>query len=482
MSVLSPIKEPTKVSSSKENKTNTSQNGPELILLCPYCNKSCLKQSTLDQHVDFICKLRAIKEKSSEPSINCSESFRGPASLETNLNQQHNLPGEADNKSTKRLQKEMFQCPACNDVFRYMSDLWEHTNEHHWDLIAEDKHEESLMDYKCENCQHDFKDFNLLKKHIESCNSKASKMNLKCGECGKQFDCQRELLKHELDVHPTIKEICPSVDKTNDMGQPLFDESLQSEHMDQHENIKTPKPNNSESSKLVNNCSMCDHAYRSESLLQDHIRYMHTMRQNTELFNIFKPQCPVCYKTFFSMRSIGEHMRIKHAELLYGDEGTQSLSKLVDIIKSLLHKKKKKRKRSRCQLCGKTFRYKSDVLKHNILKHGEQVDIDLMGKEGERKLECTLLNNPIKQRTDNNNKISQIASHNSEIPQTIETPDAMQPLLIHCPLCDKPFRSRHNMLYHMKLLHQTGDDTLSRSHCLHCSSTYTRRSDLKVSK
>ena len=109
----------------------------------------------------------------------------------------------------------MFHCPACSDVFSYMSELLEHKTEHHWGLIAEGKYEESV----------------------------------------------------------------------------------------EHKRFETPIQNASEPSELVNHCSMCDHAYNSESVLQDHIIYMHTMQSISKSGGetMSRSQCPYCTNSY--MRS-----------------------------------------------------------------------------------------------------------------------------------------------------------------------------------
>ena len=224
--------------------------------------------------------------------------------MEKHINQQHNISDESDNivLATLQLQKDMFQCPACSDVFSYMSELWEHTTENHWDLIAEEKYEESIINDKCENCQQGFEHFSMLKKHKESCNSKANgQKDFKCGECEKLFGCERELVEH---AHPTTRGTSASVYQTNDMGQPLVEELLHSENVNDHTSNETPIQNTSEPLELVNHCSMCDQAYSSNSLLEDHIKYMHTMQDDMKLQQeigddtLSRSQCPYCTNSY----------------------------------------------------------------------------------------------------------------------------------------------------------------------------------------
>ena len=104
-----------------------------------------------------------------------------------------------------------------------------------------------------------------------------------------------ELVKHGLLVHRTTKQTRKSMAKTTNMKQSLFNEVLQSDNMKEHDFFENRKKNYFD---VSHNCSMCDHTYSSDSLLEDHIRYMHTMQLRTDLVNDLKYECPICSKTF----------------------------------------------------------------------------------------------------------------------------------------------------------------------------------------
>ncbi|XP_039973817.1 zinc finger protein 91 isoform X1 [Xiphias gladius] len=274
---------------------------------------------------------------------------------------------EAENKTTG----ERFDCPECYRWFSSASSLRVHRMWHGIHKRRQQTQGQSVAVYTCETCGHETSSYaahcsHLQKHKAQNASNNAlhqaeglEKKNLTCSECGKCFSRLSALVSHQLH-HPKRKQFqCPDCMTSYLHAASLFNH-MKNCSAEKREDISVSKKEYNPKKTLLGpkiyHCEQCGKGFWSLGA------YSHHKQNQTECADLrlrkgvagslhsvnghprstFKVACPVCGRKFRHKGIMALHMR-KH------ENGN--------------HK---------CELCNRSFRLFSSLLRHQVV-HNDQL-------------------------------------------------------------------------------------------------------------
>lgn len=273
---------------------------------------------------------------------------------------------EAENNTTE----ERFDCPECYRWFSSASSLRVHRMWHDVRRRRQQMQGQSVAVYICDACGHETNSYAAHCSHIQEHNSanandilnkegETEKKKFTCDDCGKCFSRLSALVSHQLH-HPKRKQYqCPDCMLSYSHAATLFNH-MKTCSMQKKENISlTKKEYNPKKTLLgpkIYHCEQCgkgfwslgaySHHKQSQSLCTD-LRLRKGLTGSLHSVNghsrsSIKVACPVCGRKFRHKGIMSLHMR-KH------ENGN--------------HK---------CELCNRSFRLFSSLLRHQVV-HSDQL-------------------------------------------------------------------------------------------------------------
>jgi hypothetical protein len=294
---------------------------------CIYCIKTFLRKDLFNRHVlkqhqnIFIrCKYNSM----------CGQFFLSQKQKAEHIKQVHE---KADKK----------KCLLCHKM--YSGGLARHLRANHKDKV--------IFNCSFQKCSRNFLSKENLQAHVEQKHIK-TKSNVKCTFCSKLI-FRSNLLEHCKVVHGAYKCLFRKCSQFF-LVKTERDKHFQRDHIHSKIIIKAAK------------CIYCNNVYRNDSLLNQHIRRMHSD---------VKFKCPRwgCASYFSSQSDSDAHFTKKHKE-----EEEKKTFKCDKCSYSFIDKSSLNRhirvyhgnNQIECLKCTKVFRSKNDMLKHLRLSHSER--------------------------------------------------------------------------------------------------------------
>lgn len=223
-------------------------------------------------------------------------------------------------------------------------------------------------------CQKLYSSATALRYHEET-HIKPIELKLPCEHCEKIFDNKRYLQKHIRLVHTTtgVDVVCPQCDKTF-KNQHRLNVHVQRVHTHRddvdHEcsvcqksfasafGLKNHMTLHERSLTDIVSCHVCQNAYRSQTLLNRHIKRQHQPAVPS--------QCPQCGKVFINQDRLQNHM-VRHTEKKFECDICKRMFLLKKDLKEHIIIMHCNDARYTCQKCGKSFQ-STFVIKHHLEK------------------------------------------------------------------------------------------------------------------
>ena len=279
----------------------------------------------------------------------CLEAFENPLQLKNHMTW-HN---------TSSIERPL-RCGACSKVFRYCSDLMQHTVVH----TGERNH-------KCMECQATFTKASSLKEHTKT---HTGERPFKCDQCVAEFKHSSHLKAHKR-VHTGEKpyqcETCHvhftsasylKLHRRIHTGQRRFKcdqctaEFNQSLHLETHKRIHTgEKPFQ---------CELCSLTYRYKSSLKSHIYKAHCL---------VKPyKCEICPAAFNALEALRKHTK-SHESRRKPFRCEECSAEFLSSAGLSQHKwTHTGEKPFKCGLCPAAFRDSTTLKRHKVIHIGER--------------------------------------------------------------------------------------------------------------
>ncbi|KAM9352980.1 uncharacterized protein ABDE67_005361 [Symphorus nematophorus] len=271
---------------------------------------------------------------------------------------------EAENKTTE----ERFDCPECYRWFSSASSLRVHRMWHGIHKRRQQTQGQSVAVYTCDTCGHEASSYAAHCSHIQQHKNENTsndvffqaegleKKNLTCNECGKCFSRLSALVSHQLH-HPKRKKFqCPDCMMSYSHAASLFNH-MKNCSAQKKENISVTKKEYNPKKTLLGpkiyHCEQCGKGFWSLGAYSHHrqsqtqctdlrLRKGSLHSVNGHPRSSIKVACPVCGRKF------------RHKGIM------------------TLHMRKHENGNHKCELCNRSFRLFSSLLRHQVV-HSEQL-------------------------------------------------------------------------------------------------------------
>jgi KRAB domain-containing zinc finger protein len=314
--------------------------------------------SVYDEHLNMFLNQSDLEPE--VPCVFCNQRFAGPTPLKKHIKLMHG--------------KNELSCPICNRNFKLKNRLDLHLRKTHTkstyccrecDFESVHKkevqnhvtntHEHTTSNIKelktCMECNKELKSYKSLIKHITIHHGKGSKI-FACVDCGFKAINQKDLKKHNVEVHEKILEkgeqrSCPLCEYQTEWGKSHLDRHIRAIH----DRIKDFQ------------CPFCEVSCSQKGNLRLHIDQVHK--------NIRKYTCNQCdYKSNFK-NDVAKHKKSVHEKTkdisCPSCNFTTTLKSYLNIHMKTLHGES--RKEHLCTHCGKQFRVFRNLFNHIKVIH-----------------------------------------------------------------------------------------------------------------
>ena len=208
----------------------------------------------------------------------------------------------------------------------------------------------------CPHCDKKFSEPYQRKRHVER-----EHMNIKskCDKCPKVFQCQQSLNYHKLTKHASNSAIsyrCDICDKTF-AAKVTLDNHIKYKHTDMRKF----------------ECSKCDSKFKQRKNLNAHLLFAHGTNPRKEDYwqDITKEsfKCDTCKAEFTRKTDLKKHFKLVHTEQeMFSCDCCQNRYKYEkNLVQHKLEKHGEQEIKFECPDCGKSFRHKRTMERHQLL-------------------------------------------------------------------------------------------------------------------
>ena len=337
-----------------------------------------------------------------------------------------------------------YPCKQCNSQFLLISDLNKHISSVHIDaellnysLATEDtnfginNHNENFVQPQmCRLCDKVLGDYKQIKLHLY--NHKIDD-RFQCLFCNSVIKAQGNMGKH-IKLHHLSNELYTC----NICGKKFKEKGNMIKHIARH---KGTKPYS---------CSQCNRKFTVNLDLKKHLMYVHSEEKPFE--------CDICKTKYKTVERVRSHIKNSHIGLQYpcaicGKVFTHCSERLRYVfqhigVKKIRFRKKQLYKESTqnvCKLCEVDLHSRSELRLHLLAYHSN-----------ERRFVCTICKKSYMDR-------SSLHAHNRS---------AHSGKIVSCCECNKTFKSRKNLILHMR------NHSDERPYVCECGKTFKRASYL----
>ena len=256
---------------------------------CGKCQKTFETEDRLQKHTEILHK-----EKNHKCN-QCDKSFSNSLLLSAHQSNEHGQKNSV----------KPFQCDICHNVFENQPSLNNHIRAQH--VTSPKKPQENSVKLECDLCDRSFGNLNLFKRHYKLAHSMVRK--IKCEICATNFRQTKDLKEHlqngfgdylcrfcekfflqqcGMKVH---LEKCPKNPKILENG---------------------PKTNENVVTTLFP-CNFCQESFKSEFVLQNHVKIMHEQSQEQEnVEENVQFECDLCTDVFVHLDDFKDHYKSQH--------------------------------------------------------------------------------------------------------------------------------------------------------------------------
>ena len=235
--------------------------------------------------------------------------------------------------------------------------------------------------FQCQKCEKSFEKhqeliFHKLEAHYHP--EPAPSLQFKCKICGKEFERENSVKKHEEQKHKQQKvQVLQHPENGDEQNQDV--KEIQSTTKAKNE-VKSPFP-----------CDVCGKEFEREFSVRKHKEQSHKRNsepekddqkviidtQETKPLGVKPYKCKICRKRFDKQLSVKKHKEQKHKTL---DNDSKSFEKKIDVV--TLEALTLTSKPFKCKICKKKFEKNISLRKHKEQKHktSGQSDVKLEHK------------------------------------------------------------------------------------------------------
>ncbi|KAK7072469.1 hypothetical protein SK128_023081 [Halocaridina rubra] len=271
---------------SNENQFQALQKATNKPLICNYCFRTFVYQTSLNNHIENIHSGKILLKSS------ILEKTRG-------------RKGDVS---------EMFVCSECGKVYQYIKSFMKHIAVHYVDKLSVKLHlPENALPFKCQHCELRFRTITRLKEHL----SIHFRMRLlPCHQCSNMFRSEA-LLKEHAKTHNGVSKLLCEV-----CGKVYADIYILRRHMKIHNGVKEytcyecprsftqkiglVRHQRIHSREKPFSCSKCGKAFTWKNTLKDHMMEHEGGK---------RLHCDICSESFTRLWRLNFHRR-KHLESL----------------------------------------------------------------------------------------------------------------------------------------------------------------------
>ncbi|VEN41692.1 unnamed protein product [Callosobruchus maculatus] len=441
------------------------------LLICYTCNYAARCKKSLEKHIAARnCRLKTSIPAYKHVCSQCNRAFARKENLDNHVIRIHSeLPTTHSRKlyvcsicnyktvkksnydrhtSAHSSDRQVFSCNYCSAAFTTKHNLNNHIMRKHPNTTSDTVH-------KCSDCTYKTVKRNMLNKHIMLVHpdvASGSSFN-KCTDCDATFKWRYKLDDHKLKKHPgSITSVTHELHECPECTYKTVRKSL----FDRHIMLVHP-----DSASSTNKCLYCDAKFKWAFNLDDHIVRKHPDHISSVNRKIYK--CSECtYKTLMKGLLDSHIAAMNHDDISKCEHCTATFQKKHTLDNHIVNKHPDfiasvKRKIYQCPSCTyKTIAPRA--LKRHLLVHSSA--------SSKLSISCVHCKATFCDYTTlDNHMLKEHPKHMSSVTGTLH----------ECPQSPYKTIKKSNLVSHKSIHPDTPSMSVS---CIHCTSTFTRKSSL----